>query len=456
MTWLYDYTHVEVQNAAGVWVDITIYVRPTRTDVGSTRGRDTELDRTGVPGRLAMGIDNASGIFTPGNVTADLQITLGMPIRVIDVIGYKSFRWFTGTLEMPDTVEDLEGVDNIIVVTAVDRKQLLDNGRAFVSTLTEYIKYTHRSTLIGHWPCNDSGDQCNSLITTQLPLTQETAYTTATGFPALPLVQYANKAGPSGDDTSYPTFTVGGDGVTGLTHGRLADRTLSGVTLSSTYLAVSLWVYVGSVATYTNQTLVMRDNAFVQDIILSYTVSGGAWIAAVENATGTGTVSAGAVKAGAWQFITVRLNLGGSGLELWVDSDATTGSFTGSFSGQFDSVVLDCYTSDSSTAQLQIHQFSTSSSYDRTAHLAQAAQGRDGLVYQTPGERIATVLQYASPTTAIPSALDAGSTYMARAQLAGKTPGQALDEAVATEVGRLFVDGDGITKFHSRVRAYNL
>lgn len=453
-------TTVYVQKANGAIVDITTYVHAISNlaTVDAARGRQTELDTRGEPGQLQIVLDNSSGDLTPGHTGSSIQLTLGMPIWIVNTIGYRSFPIFSGYLELPETVEQLKDVDNLITVSAVDRKQLLDNGRTFVSTLTEHILYNGRNTLVAHWPCNDASAQCESLVAGQLPLTVETLHYGVADWPNTPLIQFANLAGPAGDDARYPLCTSVGDGTVGLTAPRLANRALTGVTLSG-YLVVSLWVLAGSYAD-TSQTLVIRDNAFVQDITIDYAVVASPvfWRAKVTTSGGTTTLVGGLTKAGQWQYVSVRVNTATSVVDLWVDgSPAASTTYTGTLSGQFDSIVVDNYTPASSTSQVQIHKFTSSAAYDLTTHLAQYTQGQDGLVYQRPDERVRTILGYASPLVTIPAVLDEGTTFMQRASLAGKKPGQLIDDAVDTERGRFFVDGAGICRFHNRVRThYNL
>src|SRR5216110_3317512 len=109
------------------WVDITSWVRFRRTELSESSGRSTELEGIG-PGRMTFANDNPGGQFTPGSAAASLALTLGMPIKLVEQIGYKSFGLWQGVLQLPETSEALEGVDNLVVVTAVDGKEILDNG----------------------------------------------------------------------------------------------------------------------------------------------------------------------------------------------------------------------------------------------------------------------------------------------------------------------------------------
>jgi len=450
MAWLYDYTRVEIRNAAGDWVDVTVYVRPNRVEVRSTRGRDTELDRTGVPGQLTMGLDNASGIFTPGLSTAPLQITLGMPVRVTDVIGYKSFRWFTGTFEMPDTVEDLEGVDNVIVVTAVDRKQLLDNGRTFISTLSEQVRYTGGSNLVAFWPLGEASTEVAAVGVqgTEPPL----AYSTSD------FVSVGSGVGPPGDELRVPVFVDAGVATPNSPMASGTWETANRINLTSTdTVTIAVWVRPDTAAAgITTVDLLKFSGTGDVFLGLDYTAVLPVWNAgAVIGGWGPIAGVAGpAGSVGSWTLVALRFGLRDL-QDLWVGTATASLSFGGGAPGSafFNTLQLSPLTHWSGLiGQVQIYL----NGYTYAQHLEQLRQGFQGLAYQRTDERIATILRYASPTTAIPAALDEGATFMQQASLAGRKPGDLLDEAVATERGRLFVDPAGITRFHARTRAYNL
>jgi hypothetical protein len=88
-------------------------------------------------------------------------------------------------------------------------------------------------------------------------------------------------------------------------------------------------------------------------------------------------------------------------------------------------------------------------------HLAQFQVGMLGLEGQTTGQRVTTILNYAG----VPAGLrqvDVGCSFMAKATMAGRAPGDLLAEAVTTEQGRGFMSGDGRYVFHGRDRVLNV
>lgn len=468
-----DITRAELQNAAGVWVDITDRVRFAREDYRAFTGRQNETDAIGA-GSLVLGLDNADGLFTPGVATAALAITLGMPIRAFDVIGYRRFDVFSGALEMPDATEQLEGVDNIITVTAVDEKQLLDNGRTFVSTLAEYIMSATPTTLRNYWPLTETAAPFHDLIGSGADFTPELQTTSLLDAnTAAPTYTPAGGSSAAGDDARGVLFTpsqslTGGFGFPTLASG-WALRAQSGAQFGpGELLTIVLWISITdgndqqyillssiSDSTSSQQSLVEVDR------VLYHSSSGalsGLMDATIASSFG-GSLNAGdahtvlpVLNSGdAIYPIGVQLSYSPNTLKLWVGRDeivSTAPTGTANSPQVLGDLLLGAFKGTAAHVQVHVGNFT------RTDFLAQAAAGGNGLDGQRTDERIATILRYAGVTGG--TALDEGSTFMQRASLAGKRPGQLIDEAVDAERGRFFVDGAGVPTFHSRVRAYNL
>jgi hypothetical protein len=156
--------------------------------------------------------------------------------------------------------------------------------------------------------------------------------------------------------------------------------------------------------------------------------------------------------------IAIRYGYSPSVFEVWMNATRWVGTLSGSAPVDDTTVFTGVGCSqgrlEGSVGHAQLYA-GAAGDFDFTAWQAQIAAAGDGLSGQRTDERIRTILTYAS-STAIPAVLDEGSTYMQRASLAGRRPGQLIDDAVATERGRFFVDGSGIATFHARTRAYNL
>jgi hypothetical protein len=462
-----DTTRVRLLSAAGVWTDITRYLRFTRADFRVFRGRANEQDAM-APGTLTLGLDNASGLFTPGVASAALSLTLGMPIQVVDTIGYRTFPIFTGTLEMPDSTEVLQGYDNVITVAAVDRKQLLDNARTFISTLAEHILYHGGTALVGYWPMLDEGLPFGNVTATSQPPMGVT--TTIFGGVASATTTGAAKITPRGG-----TGPRGDDGRPALietSKWSSPAQTAAGVGLTSNATAV---IHPGQVVTlaawYTPQINVV--DPFVECLgILAGTSTDYLQFGLIFDTTTTiwtATVGSGAGPSGTMNIIAplsaisapfpiaIRYGYSPSVFEVWMNATRWVGALSGSAPVDDTTVFTVSLLQgrlEGSVGHAQLYA-GAAGDFDFTAWQAQIAAAGDGLSGQRTDERIRTILTYAS-STAIPAVLDEGSTYMQRASLAGRRPGQLIDDAVATERGRFFVDGAGIATFHARTRAYNL
>lgn len=109
------------------------------------------------------------------------------------------------------------------------------------------------------------------------------------------------------------------------------------------------------------------------------------------------------------------------------------------------------YQIDYDLSGLQVYVGTT---FGYTQYLEQINQAYAPLHRQTTGQRVATILNYAR-FPASRRDIDPGQSVMANATLAGKTPGQALEEANTVERGRLFAQA-GRIQFHDRQRVNNV
>ena len=473
---------VFVRNAAGDPVDITDYVRYRRTDLGAYAGRSTELDQIGA-GRMQLGLDNSSGIFTPGRSGASLQLTLGMPISVTETLGYRTFQLFSGFLELPDVTEDLEGVDNLIAVNAVDRKQLLDNGRTFISTLGAHI--VGSPTLRCYYPLNETAGPWRDVVGKGAPfylnLSRSSAVTVNTGMPAYTAGGGTQIAGDDIQGVRFdPTFADLGAGFNQVVEGWqiIADFQLGVAAAdrpqftSSEAITFIVWVAINGTPDHMDiMNFDLWDLALTEAATtLVYRVMDHATMGAnagllygqVQDVFAAGTLDGDVKSTNKWVparevMVPVGIQITFGQAKLWLADQEYTAALTGSPSSPqqvFGNVNLGQLAG--SLAHFQIHT-GAPSAFTHADFLEQYRVGLSGMAGDRTDERIARILRYVSPTTAVPAQLDAGCTYMQIASLAGKKPGQAIDDAVDTERGRFFVAGDGVSRFHSRVRThYNL
>lgn len=472
-----DVPHAELRNAAGTWVDITAYVRYSRMDYSAFTGRTNEQD--GIPaGQLTLGLDDSTGLFTPGVASAALALTLGMQVRAFDVIGYRRFDLFTGTLEMPDATEQLEGVDSLIQVTAVDRRQLLDNGRTFVSTFAEYVMSMHAATLRHYYPLTETAAPFRDVVGAGPPIRPGSSVTSsiADSTSAEPQISYGGGTQIPGDDvrgvqTSTTTSSVGGFGFPTMARawefrGDFATGRTTGQFAAGVPLTLILWVAInepfdtqnilrfqfGEAGGFTqatdvalsrviNHATAAPERGTLQALMFGTTLTGSVNSTPVYYDTGTAVIPIG-----------VQVQHTPNALTMWVGADEYVGTAPIGVALSPQELRYNVTLGDvtGTMAHLQVHV----GAFSRADFLAQFRAGRAGLDGQRTDERIATVLRYAGITTG--TALDEGSTFMQQASLAGKKPGAVIDEAVDTERGRFFIDATGVPTFHSRVRAYNL
>lgn len=445
---------VFVQKATGGVVEITDYVRYRRVDLEASAGRSTELDESKAPGTLTLGLDNSDGTFTPGRSGSSVQLTLGMPVWITETLGYRTFPIFSGFLELPDVVENLQGVDNLINLTAVDRKQLLDNGRTLISTLAEHIRYEGRGTLSAYYVLDEAAGErlFRGQLGTEPPMSVDVPQR----------VTLSAQAMTPGDDISAPVFSgapVGANDITPVAFGRWDPANVINFTSSQTVTIVA-W---------------LRPTPPVENILFDgYQLDGGGSLFfGINGANGQWNIGAsvagwgpiGGVDApssatlNVWTLVAWRFKLQDT-QELWINRTVHSLSF-GAGAPASSSISQVSLSSESrwcgSIAHLQIYVSSGASDYTYAQHLAQLDMAQQGAVFDRTDERIARILRYASPNAAVPVRLDEGTTYMQRASMRGRKPGQLIDDAVDTEVGRLYVDGAGTLQFHNRVRAhYNL
>lgn len=476
---------VRVQKADGTLVDISSDVRTIEraSPLSAKRGRQNELDAI-QPGNLTFVLDNSSGDYTPGRSAASCELTLNMPVFVDETIGYKTFATFTGLLQVPDTVEQLEGVDNLITVTAIDRQQALAGGRKFISTLAEFIMTATPSTLRHYYPLTETTAPFRDVVGAGAPFeivatetslanpttTGQGEYTAAGGVQApgddargVAFEPAVSSAGGFGFDTMARAFTLSASFATA------ASPSGAVAVPAGEPLTIIAWLNLPdefddqSLFTFTlsdSMTLPTQVTAATLSRNLRHSSLGadlGLLTGTVIDAIGgglAGSAKSPSIFSGTQTSLVpfaLQITHSPNAIKVWVGSSEFTGSapsgtlaspqYVGGFAlGPFEG----------SITHFQVHV----GAYSHADFLAQYEAGQEGLAGQRTDERIATILGYAAGDN--PHRLDEGSTFMQRATLAGKTPGQAIDTAVATERGRFFIGPDGIAQFHARTRAYNL
>lgn len=473
----YDVDRIAVLSAAGAWTDITLYTRPGRGDIAAQRGRSTELDQPAA-GLMSLAIDDASGRFTPGSPYADLELTQGMPIRFYSVIGYRLFPILSGFCELPDTTENLPGVDNLITIGVVDRKQLLDGGRTLISNLAEYIMADTATTLTCLYPLGEAAAPWLDVVGAGPSFSPELTYMSAGTLAAKASITPAGGPMAPGDDlrgvATAPTLAVVSSAFPTLVQGYQLVSTFgagSGTSFAAG-VPLTLIVWVAITGQYDDQVLVRATFSDVatglevatirlQRLIQDFAAVGANFgrMQGVWSWTGSGTTGS-VVSDGLFintgngvTPVALQITYNPNTMKMWVGSDEFTASVVPTGTPTSPQQLIGNLTLgpvDGALSYFQVHVGALS----HAEFLDQYMAGRTGLAQQRPDERISTALWYAGAESAV--AFDEGSTYLQRASIAGKTAGQVINAAVETERGRLFYDGAGNPVFHARTRAYNL
>lgn len=431
------------------YVDITAYLRTEENPLSITRGRQTELD-TIQPSQLTAVLENTDGRFTFGN-TAGAYGSGWAPakkVRYSETIGGKTVVLFTGYIEYPD-IDNWQPIGyQEVALTCSDRLTRLSRGTPFLSTLGAYIKADPAaSQLAALWPMtDDSNVQQNDISgsAVALPLVAKLLIqeTNASGMATF----LANRATPIFADDITPGLFTTIPGVTVTTAKSVYFQLSHSTALQTNPVAtIAWWQYWDDTNSAGPQPIQMSGSLSVQ-FFRDPPTSGGAW--KLFDGT-TINVLPNPLPTLKWTFCAIHWT--STSTEFWQDANppvvfphaAHALNIIGVFVGQ---------TFGGAIEYVQLYDGPL---YTNTTHVAQFRAGLNGLEYQTTGQRINTILDYAG----VPGdqrVIDPGVSFMQVATLAGEDPGSALADAVATERGRGFIDGLGRYIFHDRTRIYNV
>lgn len=441
---------VEVQKATGAWVDITGDVLHPVGGLDITMaGRQTELAQMDNSTMTAT-VTNVAGLYTPGYAAASVNMYQGMPVKVKETVGRRTFHLFRGTLSQPEAVYGSHPNEAVVSTSATDWLGGQEQGRTFVSTLAEHILYAAGSGLVGYWPLGAGGDP---VVATSVEAFQP-FNVTASEFGAVD--------GPRGDDLSVLSlFDATGTGADNRTDALRAAVDLE--MTSADTLTIAFWVRASFPTSETAEFADLLKLSGDGNLLFGITLATNRWNVA-PSGFGSWGDEAGTdgptVNYDTWNLIALRFALS-STQEVWVngkvsqvtiadvDPPPSSAAFTLLALGPLSHFLGD-------VAHLQIY----TSGYTFAQHVAQYQHGSDelygGLRWQRSDERIRTLANYAGLTDAEMD-LDRGVAYLPRAELAGQTFSTAASAAVATERGRLLMSGDGQLTFHNRTRTrYNL
>jgi hypothetical protein len=446
---------VEVSSVAPgdlpVWVDISDTVKVAWS---CAAGRQTELSSSD-PGVATLTLIN-DGRYTTGNPTAYAWWKQGRRIRIRETVGYLTVDLFDGYIERPrgsqriDEANAAAPQDAVVSVSAVDILGRLSHSAKLISTLGAHIKFHGGQAMKGLWPMGGADRTWPDAIGMQSPLDIRVADATNLDTDQ---VAPGNGAVAPADDLS----------VVHLAYlppaGQLDLRTATSETLEAgQVLTVVVWVNMDSTTTATATPItiqVAETPTLTGTIVVSFNPAEEGVVSATLtglNLTGTITGSAGNIAKPT--AIAVRYGYSPNVFELWVTDQVY--STTPGGSAPTATTVSEVRFGGLHNGFLGYAQMYVGAAADWTSadFAAQYAMGLSGLEWQTTGERVATIADYAGIPTGARD-IDRGAAVMSVARLAGRFPADALDEATDTEQGRLFVAGGRLT-FRDRRSVYDI
>lgn len=442
-----------------VWVDLTPYVRPTRQRIELNTGRQSELDQS-EPSQLTLLLDNRDDRFTFGNTSSPYAAWWGpgRRCRLRETVGGHTLDLFTGYLEMPTETVVVEGKDQTVTVSAVDRLGRLEKTQTFVSTLAAHIVGSESVALSAYWPLLDQSLPFANAVGSN-PLGTVVLTGSVNPLETQPSLEFANDPPLPGDDLSTLRMIPGVNGA-GTAWAPILFSAVSGSGAPSLaagqVMTAVMWVNLDLTYDDSITLFVIATSDGPITATRRAAVSGGDIRLTKPVGTLTGSVNSGiVVGSNRWYQIGVRFGYSTNVLELWVDDNVHVATLSGVLAGPVDIQVQVGPYILGSVAHLQLY-IGADADWTNTDFVSQRAVGLTGLERQTTGERIRTIAQYAGIPGAELNRIDTGCSVMSRALLAGKTPLDAMREAEQTEQGLLHVDGTGNLVFADRRTLYNI
>jgi len=444
------------------YVDITPYLRTEGTPLEITRGRQTELD-TIQPSQLTAVLDNTDNRFTFGLTTGPYGANWqpAKKIRYSETIAGKTVVLFTGYIEYPD-ISDWKPIGyQEVQLTCTDRLTRLSRGRPFRSTLAEHILFNSTPGCVWYTPFDDAPN------VSELVSGKTLTPVFSTGMTAGSSIQIRTGGIAHEDDiaNSLTIASLAGPGP-GVGYSRAQSVAVRPPIAVGQFVTVVFWIIPQ------RNTDFAADDPNVGNLIISETGPTGvgilnfkgnftnqAWYVSYTGGSLTGTLqTTRSMQYGEPLLVGARYGYNPATLELWVGADRFIGALAGV--AQTGAALATITLPDStggfrgSLSHGQVY-IGTDADWSHDDFLAQYQMGLNAAEYQTTGQRIHMLLDYAG----VPGdqrVIDPGVSFMQAAQLAGQDPASALANAVATERGRGFIDGQGRYVFHDRTRIYNV
>lgn len=436
------------------WFDLSDRLLAAGYPLDIAEGRQTEL--AGVePANFVAQLQNRDDALTPGNPTSPYPWwKQSLRCRLREIVAGQAIELFDGYLEVTEnTVRKQNPADGesdvVLTVTGVDLLGRLQNSRKFITTTAAHVLAPVTPSPWAYYLLNEAAgskevaDQSGNRRAGLSPPT--------TGL----VFAYAAADGPPADEIQVASWRERSTAPDGIAYDLRAPLQLTLDT--TTAVTVVAWVNTISdadpsgviewVDTSTNSSLYLTyrpaERTFWAGMV------GDTWD--YQNQSYPAMVGSGQVR-----MVRARLQLSQQPV-VEVDDRGEVAAGT-PFGVQPTSLNLDQLRiggglGDLGISHVQIY-VSTSSDFTAEDQAEQHLVGRFGLERQSTGQRVNTILDYAG----VPSHqrdIDPGVSVMRKAQLAGKSPADALGEAVVTEQGRLFTYA-GRMVFHDRSRIYNV
>lgn len=446
---------VEVSSAAPgdlpVWVDISDTVKPSWS---CAAGRQNELSTT-EPGVATLVLLN-DGRYTTGNPTAYPWWRQARRLRIRETIGYLTVDLFDGYIERPrgsqriDEASAATPQDAIVTLSAVDLLGRLGKSAKLLSTLGAHIKFHGGVSMAGLWTLGGTDRVWPDAVGMQSPLEVHVADATNLDTDQ---VSPGNGVVAPADDLN----------VVHLSYlppaGQLDLRATTSVALDAGHvLTAVVWVNVESTTAtqiFPLTIQVAETPTLTGTIVVSYSLAVEGQVTATLTGMGlTGSITGSAGNLSQPTPIAIRYGYSPNVFELWIRDQvyATTPGGAAPTATTVSEVRFGgLHNGFLGYAQLYV---GAATDWTATDMAVQYAMGFSGLERQSTGERIATIADYAGIPTAARD-LDRGAAVMSVARLAGQFPADVLDEATATEQGRLFVTGGRLT-FRDRRAVYDI
>jgi len=440
-----------------VWVDITSRVRTESEPLSlETMGSQSELD-TGESCVLSATLDDSDGALTYG-LTSGPFGTGWVPsrrFRYSETWGNRTFVLYSGYMEFPD-IDDFKPIGyQEVKLVCNDGLTRLARGRPFVSTLGAHVLFNGPANgMQAFWPLGEASTPFLDVSTNAVGAFPLESSTLPNLVPttAGPLFSFQGAPAIFADDLNClqlsPALAGTSDFQTAFLQTQNSNFSVSNGTMTFTF-----WMWFNDITT--SSIFMVNNTSATTAIGMSRSV--GQW--QVTGIVGASTVAfnINPPPTQKWTLCSIRLTLPSGLVEYWQDDDPPqTGTLSGSPASSTTITSLGLGSDFVGyLGHVQLYSGPTATAFPRAAHLAQFQMAQTGLEYQSTGQRVNTILDYAG-VPALMRVVDPGVAFMQVATLAGQDPLTALRNAVDTEVGRGFVDGYGRYVFQDRTHVLNV